>query len=113
MLFDAAEGVGKLHALSAGLERTLATLDAEGKIQARHAALVERARYFAIRAETSGGIAATNWAKLYAEAEAELMALEPPPSEETDDAGNRITQLAAWLQEARRASGDVRDEAPA
>ena len=109
VLFEPAEGTAKLHALSAGLERTLQALDREGKILARHAALVERARYFATRAETSSGIAATNWGKLYAEAEAELLALEAPPSEVSDESGNRVTKLSTWLRDAALAGADLRD----
>jgi hypothetical protein len=112
VLFDAAEGTAKLHALSAGLERTLAALDAEGRILPRHASIVERARYFAMRAETASGIAGTNWGKLYAEAEAALLELEAPPSEVSDESGDRVTKLSAFLRRAHSA-GDVPDAASA
>jgi hypothetical protein len=89
------------HALTDGLERTLRVLADERRLRPEHASLVERARFFAYRAETSGGIAATNWGKLYAETESQILALEAPADEEADESGNRVTKLSEFIR-ARR-----------
>ena len=86
-----------------GVETTLAQLRAQGRLQPEHEGLVQAARQAARLAESSSGVAASNFLKQLTGILDKLLALEvppppPAPEEETDDAGHRITKLSQFLR---------------
>lgn len=95
-----------------GVETTLGQLRAQGRLRPEHEGLVQAARQAARLAESSSGVAASNFLKQLTGILDKLLALEAPPvpveAEESDDPGDRITKLSEYL---RRQAGlsDVRD----